>query len=198
MKKTVAIFGSTGGIGSATRQAFLDDGYTVIPVSRNLIDFSSEKADEYIQEFLKNCVPDVIVNCVGHFDQNDAPAATTMNVNFNCNWSIVRHYLDKKDITVKIIMIGSSACRYGRKDYIVYAASKAALLSLWQGANEIFDGSSVSVNLINPVRTKTPLTEKQFGVNDRYLETSYVANEILQLANSSADSKCIDLTYKEI
>jgi short-subunit dehydrogenase len=52
MKKTVVIFGASGGIGSATRQQFLDAGYTVIPVSRSLIDFAGATAESQIQEFL--------------------------------------------------------------------------------------------------------------------------------------------------
>ena len=129
MKRTVAIFGATGGIGQATRQAFLDAGYSVIPVSRNLIDFDHPMAETQIQEFLGYAEPNVVINCVGRFGQNDEPAKSIMNINFNSNWAIVQHYI-KTPREVRIIMVGSSAYKAGRKDYMVYSASKAAFAQL--------------------------------------------------------------------
>jgi short-subunit dehydrogenase len=196
MKKTVAIFGASGGIGAATRQQFLDAGYTVIPVSRNLIDFSSSKADEQIQEFLSLSDPDIIVNCTGYFAGNDEPAEPTMSVNFNSNWSLVRHYFDKTNRETKIIMVGSSACRGGRKNYIVYGASKAALLSMWEGCRDALANTKVTVNLVNPVRVRTNMVAP-FDDNLDYLDPNAVAYEILQLAKTSASS-CVEMTFKEL
>jgi NADP-dependent 3-hydroxy acid dehydrogenase YdfG len=80
MKNTVAIFGASGGIGQATRSTFLEAGYTVIPVNRNLIDFAHPNAEAQIQEFLRVCQPNTVVNCAGWFGNNDEPAGITMNV----------------------------------------------------------------------------------------------------------------------
>jgi len=195
MKRTVVIFGASGGIGQATKTAFLDAGYSVIPVSRNLIDFEQSGAELQIQEFLGYAEPNVVVNCVGHFGTNDESAGTTMNINFNSNWAIVQHYL-KKPQAVRIIMVGSSAYKSGRKDYMVYSASKAALYNLWQGARDAFADMPVQVDLINPARTKTQMVAP-FSNELDYLEPEEIAKWILQLDQSNDPSKCVDITFKE-
>jgi len=195
MKRTVAIFGASGGIGQATRAAFLDAGYSVIPVGRNLIDFACADAEAQIQEFLGHSEPNVVINCVGKFVCNDEPAATTMNINFNSNWAIVQHYL-KNPKAVRIIMIGSSAYKSGRKDYMVYSASKAALHNLWQGARDAFADTETCIDLVNPVRTRTPMVAP-FDDQLDYLDPKEVAGWILQLDQCNDASRCIDITFKD-
>jgi 2-C-methyl-D-erythritol 4-phosphate cytidylyltransferase len=195
MKKTVVIFGASGGIGSATRQQFLNAGYTVIPVSRSLIDFASSNAELQIQEFLSLSTPDVVVNCVGKFSTNDESAGPTMNINFNSNWAIVQHYL-KNPQSVRIVMIGSSASKSGKKDYMLYSASKAALLNLWQGANDAFADTKITIDLVNPVRTRTKMVAP-FNDDLDYLEPEEVARCIINLDQSDNPGKCVDITFKD-
>ena len=195
MKKTVAIFGASGGIGQAVRQAFLDAEYTVIPVSRNLIDFAGTSAEYQIQEFLSMATPDVVVNCVGKFSNNDEPAGPTMNINFNSNWAIVQHYL-KNPQPVRVVIVGSSAYKSGRKDYMVYSASKAALHNLWQGARDAFAETEVRIDLINPVRTRTKMVEP-YNTELDYLEPQEVARWILQLDQWNDASRCVDINFKD-
>lgn len=195
MKQTVVIFGVTGGIGQATKQAFLGAGYTVIPVNRNLIDFTHPDAEAQIQEFLGYAEPDIVVNCAGRFSNNDERAGPTMNINFCSNWSIVQHYL-KNLKAVRIIMVGSSAYKLGRKDYMVYRASKAALYNLWQGAKDAFTGTEVRIDLINPVRTRTQMVAP-FSDQLDYLEPEEIARCILQLDQQNNPSTSIDITFKE-
>jgi len=195
MKKTVVIFGASGGIGSATRQQFLNAGYTVIPVSRSLIDFAGPNAESQIQEFLSVSRPDVVVNCVGKFSTNDEPAGATMTINFNSNWAIVQHYL-KNPQAVRIIMVGSSASKAGKKDYMVYSASKAALLNLWQGAKDAFADTAIKIDLVNPVRTRTKMVAP-FNDNLDYLEPKDVARWIINLDQSNNPGKCVDITFKD-
>ena len=195
MKKTVAIFGATGGIGSATRMAFLGAGYSVIPVSRNLIDFAHDNAEAQIQEFLGYAEANVVVNCVGKFSNNSEPAGSTMNINFNSNWAIVQYYL-KNPQPVRIVMVGSSAYKAGKKDYMVYSASKAALYNLWQGARDAFADTDVRVDLVNPVRTRTQMVAP-FQEELDYLEPDEIARWILQLDQWNDPSRCVDITFKD-
>ena len=195
MKRTVAIFGATGGIGQATKAAFLGAGYTVIPVSRNLIDFNHTTAEAQIQEFLGYAEPNIVVNCAGSFGTNEESAVTTMNINFNSNWAIVQHYL-KNPKAVRIIIVGSSAHKLGKKDYMVYSASKAALYNLWQGACDAFADTETQVDLVNPARTKTPMVAP-FNDQLDYLEPEEVARWILQLDQWNDSSRCVDITFKE-
>jgi short-subunit dehydrogenase len=195
MKRTSVIFGASGGIGRATRLTLLDAGYTVIPVSRTLIDFEHPTAEAQIQEFLGYAEPDVVINCVGRFGRNDEPAAPTMNINFNSNWAIVQHYV-KNPKAVRIIMVGSSAYKSGKKDYMVYSASKAALHNLWQGARDAFVDTEVQVDLVNPVRTRTQMVAP-FDDELDYLEPEQIAKSILQLDQCNESSRCVDITFKE-
>jgi NAD(P)-dependent dehydrogenase (short-subunit alcohol dehydrogenase family) len=195
MKRTVAIFGATGGIGSAVKQSFLDAGYSVIPVGRNLIDFACADAEAQIQEFLGYAEPNVVVNCAGQFSKNDEPAGATMNINFNSNWAIVQHYL-KSPKTVRIIMVGSSAYKAGKKDYMVYSASKAALHNLWQGARDAFADTDVRIDLVNPVRTRTQMVAP-FDDKLDYLEPDEIAGWILQLDQCNDPSRSVDITFKD-
>jgi ribitol-5-phosphate 2-dehydrogenase (NADP+) / D-ribitol-5-phosphate cytidylyltransferase len=195
MKRTVAIFGASGGIGSAVRQTFLGAGYSVIPVGRNLIDFACVDAEAQIQEFLGYADPNVVVNCVGRFGRNDEPAGATMNINFNSNWAIVQYYLNALK-AVRIIMVGSSAYKSGRKDYMVYSASKAALHNLWQGAKDAFADTNVQVDLVNPGRTRTQMVAP-FDNKLDYLEPKEIARWILQLDQYNEPSRCVDITFKD-
>jgi NAD(P)-dependent dehydrogenase (short-subunit alcohol dehydrogenase family) len=173
----------------------LDAGYSVIPVSRNLIDFACVDAEAQIQEFLGYAEPNVVVNCAGRFVKNNEPAGATMNINFNSNWAIVQHYL-KNPKAVRIIMIGSSAYKSGRKDYMVYSASKAALHNLWQGARDAFTDTEIRIDLVNPVRTRTQMVVP-FDDNLDYLEPEEIARWILQLDQCNEPSRCVDITFKE-
>ena len=58
------------------------------------------------------------------------------------------------------IFIGSSAYKSGRKNYILYASSKAALNNLYQGAKEYLNNKSVKLKLINFGKIYTPMIKK--------------------------------------
>jgi NAD(P)-dependent dehydrogenase (short-subunit alcohol dehydrogenase family) len=160
-----------------------------------LIDFACADAEAQIQEFLGYAEPNVVVNCAGRFAKNEESAGATMNINFNSNWAIVQHYL-KAPKAVRIIMVGSSAYNSGRKDYMVYSASKAALHNLWQGARDAFVNTEVRVDLVNPVRTRTRMVAP-FDNKLDYLEPEEIAGWILQLDQCNDSSRCVDITFKE-
>jgi len=192
----VVVFGGTGGIGKATCTAFSAAGYTVYPISSKLINFEMEQSQPQVNELLRKIMPDVVVNCVGHFDYtNKETHYKTMDVNVGSNWSIIKHYMENiSDKPVKIIMIGSSAYRSGRKSYILYAASKTALYSIWQGASEYFEGTNVTLGLLNPVRTRTPMID--MSTKDICLEPEDVAKAILNMTSTSS-SELVDMKYPE-
>jgi short-subunit dehydrogenase len=193
MKHHAVIFGTAGGIGAATKIAFINAGYTVTAINRSNLDMSKPDSDSRIHGLLSVAAPDVVVNCAGHFGTNSETHDKMMDVNVGANWSIVRHYIDNPSETpVKIIMIGSSAYKSGRKNYILYAASKAALYNLWQGTRDYFEGSNTSVSLINPVRTRTKMIDTL--ATDLCLEPEDVANEIVKMASTSS-SECVDMEY---
>ena len=82
------------------------------------------------------------------------------------NWEIVKYY---KKINLKkkliIIILGSSAYKSGRKNYILYASSKAALNNLCQGSKEYLKGKKISIKLINFGKIYTSMIKKYVRQN---------------------------------
>jgi NAD(P)-dependent dehydrogenase (short-subunit alcohol dehydrogenase family) len=196
MPKQAVVFGARGGIGAAVRSALLDDGYTVVPVNSNSVDFS--QPDSYKKaSVILDWTPDVVINCVGHFDNtNQETHNKTFDINVGSNWAIIQHYINNPPTKpVKIVMVGSSSYRGGRKDYILYSASKSALYNVWQGACDYFsDGEMVAIGLINPVRTRTPMID--MNTTAFCYEPKDVADLILKMA-SSDENQLVDMKYPE-
>jgi len=200
MRKPIAlILGATGGIGAATRTAFLDSGYRVIPVGKTMLDFNQSDSEEKLKELLDSAQADVIINAVGVFVNGTKDTHhQTFNVNFGSNWSIIRYYHAVKDVSkpVKIIMVGSSSYDFGKPLYPLYSASKAALYNLWQATVDMFAGTDISVDLINPQRTRTRMNADHYNSDLPYHDPAEVAKQILELTRH-AGSSCVNMTLEE-
>jgi len=203
MTKTVVIFGALGGIGAATAELFADQGYHVVPIGRDYLNFDSEQSHSDVAKLLNQVQADVVVNCAGVFVNGFADTHyATMNVNFGSNWSIVSYYMALKGLAkpTRIIMIGSSSYTGGRKLYPLYSASKAALYNLWESARDYFRDSDIVVDLVNPVRTRTKMATAGKAIDPAldYLEPDQVAGEIFRLVESGSTSMCVDMTFKDV
>lgn len=198
-KPTALILGASGGIGSATRIAFLEAGYQVIPVNRAQLDFDQPNADAQLAELLNGANADVVVNAAGVFVNGiNETHYQTFNVNFGSNWNIIRYYHALRTVSkpVKIIMVGSSSYSTGKSMYPLYSASKAALYNLWQASQDMFADSEITVSLINPMRTRTRMNADHYNPVLPYHDTADVAVEILKLAEQSGSS-CMNMTLEE-
>jgi NAD(P)-dependent dehydrogenase (short-subunit alcohol dehydrogenase family) len=198
-KPTAIILGASGGIGSATRIAFLEAGYQVIPVNRAQLDFDQPNADAQLAELLNGANADVVVNATGVFvNGTNETHYQTFNVNFGSNWNIIRYYYALRTVSkpVKIIMVGSSSYSTGKSMYPLYSASKAALYNLWQASQDMFADSEITVSLINPMRTRTRMNADHYNPVLPYHDTTDVAVEILKLAEQSGSS-CMNMTLEE-
>ena len=197
-KPRAVILGARGGIGAATRQMFLDQGWQTIPIDSDQLNFDQSDSYEKLQILLDNAEPNVIVNSVGVFVNGyEDNHTTTMNVNFGSNWNIVRWLQANRDQAVHVIMIGSSSYRAGKKLYPLYSASKAALFNLWQSAQDQFEGTDIHIHLLNPVRTLTRMATagKEPDPKLDYLQPEQVACEIFRLCESTRVSSCVDMTF---
>ena len=198
MSKKVVLFGASGGIGSAIEKLLILTDYEVISITRSQINFTEPLIENKISKLLTELDPDIIINSAGWFGNNTDPFEEIMSVNFGSNWSIIRHYMSLPPITkpVRIIMIGSICYNEGKKKYMVYAASKAALYSLWQGAKNYFLDSLLYIDLINPQRTKTKMTQDRIDPLLEYHNPNDVAEAILKLVRRTTGSICIDTQFK--
>lgn len=203
-KPTACILGVKGGIGLTTKQALLANGHRIIPVHREILDLNSPDADRAIDSLLTNGRPDVVVNCAGVFYNGwQQDHSETMNVNVGTNWSILRHYMNPNNQTkpTRIIMVGSSSHSGGRPLYPLYSASKAAVYNLWQSVSQILQGTDISVDLINPVRTLTQMSTaggKKIDPALDYLKPEQVSERIMQLIKENLPGRCIDMTYEDV
>lgn len=194
--KIAVIIGANGDIAQSAI-GLLQDEYQIVAIDRKVIDLSDPTSELRINMALTISNPDVIINCAGVFKDNaDADYDTTFDVNLKSNWSVIKHYLDNPpNKPVKVIMLGSSVYKQGRRNFILYAASKAALFNMWQGASEAID-ENVKLGLINPVHVLTKMVaHKPHPTPEICLEPVDVAKEIKNLC-SMVESRYIDIDYK--
>lgn len=191
------VFGASGGIGSATSNLLKENNNQVIELSSKNVDFTDMDSGDVVSYYLKKNDPDVIINCAGFLTDNHDSGHNTLYINVESNWSIIRYYIDNPpNKPIHIILVGSSAYREGKKQYMMYSASKAALHNLWEGAVDYFKNTNVTVSIIHPVRTRTNMTINRFSPELDYFEPEEVAERILSIINDN-ESKCIKISFEE-
>lgn len=194
--KTAVFLGSNSDIAKSAIE-LLQDEYNIVAVDRRVVDLSDPISEFLIHEVLTKHNPDVVVNCAGVFKDNpDADYDTTFDVNLKSNWSVIKHYIDTPPTKpVKFIMLGSSVYKQGRRNFILYAASKAALFNMWQGASE-YVSENLKLGLINPVHVHTKMVAHKPPKDPSIcLDPIDVAVEIKNLC-SMEESRYIDIDYK--
>jgi NAD(P)-dependent dehydrogenase (short-subunit alcohol dehydrogenase family) len=196
--KTALVFGSNSDIAKAAIN-LLETDYNIVRIDRSVVDLASADAETKINKLLSTYQPDVVIQCGGVFQDNNLTSDfdTTFDINVKSHWSIIRHYIDNPpEKQVNFVMIGSSTYKQGRRNFILYAASRAAQFSMWQGAMEYCSANFV-IGLINPVRVNTKHVAHIKHPNPEIcLEAEDVAQEIVNLCTATT-SQCIDMDYKK-
>jgi len=193
--KTALILGSNSDIARSAMELLAKD-YFIVGIDRTVVDLAKFNADARLQEELASINPDVIINCAGIFGDNTLDYDLIFDVNLKSNWSVIKYYIDNPPHKeVRFIMLGSSVYKQGRRNFILYAASKAALFNMWQGASEFVD-ANFKLGLINPVHVNTKLVaHRPHKTPEICLEPIDVAIEIKNLCSMQA-SRYIDIDYK--
>ena len=194
--KTALIIGARSDIAQETIR-LLGDDWQVTQFNRSHGDLIALETQWKIDACLYAGQPDVIIHCAGIFGGNDLLFTPTFRVNVESAWWPIRYYLDHPPTKpVKIILIGSSCYEHGRKNYILYAASKAALHSIWQGASEAV-ADSIKIGIIHPVRVNTKMVEHIAHHSPHLcLEAEDVAREIVNMTTMT-EHRHLDMGYKE-
>jgi NAD(P)-dependent dehydrogenase (short-subunit alcohol dehydrogenase family) len=192
---TILIMGANSDIAKQTL-VLLAPHHNVIALNRAGLDLSSADAGEKIHKLLADHVPDVIINCAGKFGDNTVDYDSIFDVNVRSNWLVIQYYIQNPPSKpTRLIMLGSSVYKQGRRNCILYAASKAALHSIWQGASE-FCSENFILGLINPVRVRTKMVS-HLPCPAGTLEAPDVAEQIVQMCYNMNVSQSIDMDYKE-
>ena len=194
--ETVVLFGASGGVGSEVLKLLKEESYNVITVGRDQIDLSTKEAHEQIKSILIEYKPNLVINCAGIFGDNTVDFDTVFNVNVKANWSILEYYRDNKPTSkVKFITVGSSSYSSGRRDYILYAATKAALFNMYEGASEYFADSNLIIGVVNPARIRTKMIAHLLKPDAICLEPTDVANKVIEFIGSLEKSNYISIKY---
>ena len=184
-KKKIIILGSSGGLGLEIKKILNKNKFKLYLFTSKNLNFLKKSFKRKIYYYLKNIDPDIIINAAGIFDNNSIPFKKIFSINVIPSWEIIRYYLKKTPVKKKIIiLIGSTAYLGGRKNYILYAASKAALHSIYLGARENFNSKIINLKILHPKKIKTKMT-KNIAFNEKLHKPIYYAKKILNIINKN-------------
>jgi 2-C-methyl-D-erythritol 4-phosphate cytidylyltransferase len=171
--KRALVFGGTAGIGKALVQIMLDAGAKVISRSRsNGCDISSESDVRQATADAEAALGglDFVVNTAGLLgkgklqDASSADLTQQLAINLaGAVWVAKAAHAPLKDSKGMLLLYSSSSYTRGRADYVVYSATKAAIVNMTQGLAEEWSEDGIQVNCIVPGRTDTEMRRANFA-----------------------------------
>lgn len=170
--KKALIFGGTAGIGKALADIMSSAGALVISKSR------STGCDIAIESDVRNAISeayktlnglDVVVNAAGLLnkstlsEQASSDIAAQVNVNLlGAAWIAKWSHAALKESKGTLLQFASSSYTRGRADYVIYSATKAAIVNMTQGLSDEWSKDGIRVNCIVPGRTDTEMRRNNF------------------------------------
>lgn len=178
--KNVLIFGGTGALGKALGTYF--NGNNVRLLDSKSVNFNERNYSRSLDWILNANQPDVIINAAGVFY---AGFDLMFAVNVQSSWNIMEWYRNNPPQKPTIFqMIGSSSYDGPRKDYPLYAASKAALHSLYLSSREIFAGTNFHTLITHPPKLNGGMGDEDGEPVDTIAKIMYstIINEYRRIA----------------
>ena len=171
--KRVLIFGGTAGIGKALSDILSQAGARVISRSRSngcdITEWAQVKAatDSAAHELGGL---DLVVNAAGMLVKRplgDSPV-DEINQQIQVNllgaaWVAKAAHGELKKTRGMLIQFASSSYTRGRGDYVIYSATKAAIVNMTQGLCDEWAPDGIRVNCIIPGRTDTEMRRTNFS-----------------------------------
>lgn len=194
--KKVLIIGATGEIGSEIEKK-LKQEMSVISANRTVLNLGTSEDTTKIADIINEHNPDFIVNCAGIFGGNEIDFNQMYDVNVRITWDFIKYFMaHQTGKPVRYTTIGSSAYKSGRRDYMLYSSSKAALVNLVQGAQEYFDTDKFSVSLVNlpGVNSKMRRKAKNAANSSDLMTVEMAANKVIELGLLHESASCWDLS----
>jgi NAD(P)-dependent dehydrogenase (short-subunit alcohol dehydrogenase family) len=209
-RQVCAVFGASGGIGSALCRLLAAKGGVVVAIGRSAdkihalaselgIDSAVLEATDFEQADAclkalkeKHGRIDAVTNCVGSLLLKSAHQTSeqeyqdTIAANLGSAFAVVRASTKVMMQTGgSIVLISSAAGRLGLPNHDAIAAAKAGVVGLTLSAAASYARQGIRVNCVAPGMVRTPLTEK-ITRNDTALQAS-VAMHPLQRIGEPGD-----------
>ena len=166
MKNKIFVIGNTSEISiNLFKNFYIDD--EIIGINSNNLNFLEPNSGQNLQNMLRSYNPDLIFVFSGVIGSDESMYHEVFDINFKPFHEIVKFY--KKNPTnkkLKIIVLGSKSFKGGRKDYLLYSASKAALHNLFLSACSIFKNKNITLGIIHLPKVKTKMIKNLNGSYD--------------------------------
>ena len=209
--KVAVVFGGSYGIGRNIVDMLESYGARVFSFSRSAQHIDVGQRDD-VAKALKEAATQA-----GHIDYvictagllNKEPLAT-MNYQTILN-AVQTNYIGTVNVALeaypylkatkgKLVFFTSSSYTRGRAFYSIYSSTKAAIVNFVQAVAQEWDGDGIKINCINPERTKTPMRQKNFGIepDDTLLMPEQVAEATLHTLASDSQGQVVDVRRKKI
>ena len=172
--KKIAITGGSGGIGMEICKRLKQEGAIPLVISRSApfykADLTSFAQTQALFEtlFQQHGPLDGLVNSIGLLKVSPLDSLSAHEIETQIATNLTSVIYCCKCAKLKsgghIVNIASSSYVQGRKNYTVYASTKAALINFTQGLSE--EKKGLCINALVPSRTNTPLRSSNFTDED--------------------------------
>ena len=208
--KVAVVFGGSEGIGSALADSLTELGVEVRSFSRNTTDTDvadlSKVTAALESTYAELSRIDFVVNTAGILnigkiaEQPLAEIDSTIAINYvgAVNVSRASHKF-LSETHGHLLLFTSSSHTRGRADYSIYSSTKAAVVNLGQALADEWASDNISVNVVNPERTSTPMRTKAFGEEDpnSLLTANDVAQSCIDVLTTKTTGHVIDVRISE-
>ena len=209
--KVAVIFGGSYGIGEHIARLLRESDANVFCYSRSMngVDVGNKEqvAQALKKVFAQTGRIDYVINTAGLLhkeplvssDYETICQAVSTNYMGTVNTAL-EAYAYLKESKGKLVFFTSSSYTRGRAFYSIYSSTKAAIVNFVQAIAQEWEPFGISVNCINPERTKTPMRIRNFGAepDDSLLSAEKVASATVQSLISDFTGQVIDVKRDEV
>lgn len=193
--KYFAVTGATGGIGKALCKELSRLGATPLEISQTATFLQADLTKHAEVENLFKTIADIygpidgLINSVGTFQVKHFEALSEEEIQQTIHSNLTSVIYCCRYAQIKqgghIVNISSSSYSKGRKDSLIYSASKAAVVNFTQGLAEV--RPDLYVNVVVPQRTDTLLRRSQYPSEDQnsLIKPEEIAEKISSLLEHS-------------
>lgn len=209
--KVAVIFGGSYGIGADIARILQEKGAQVFCFSRKLngtdVGSKEQVADALKRVYRQTQRIDYVINTAGVLNKEPLVGSDYQTISnaVNTNYMGTIHvaleaYPYLKESKGKLVFFTSSSYTRGRAFYSIYSSTKAAIVNFVQAIAQEWEPFGISVNCINPERTKTPMRIHNFGIEpeDSLLSSEKVAMATVQSLLTEFTGQVIDIKRNEV